>query len=210
MKKILFAVALLLWSVAGFAQDDDMEGPSRIMQNHNLLSRSPNSGIGIKGGVSFASVHGSDKDKFGSTNSHTSFHAGVFAQFGLSDFFSLQPELLYSRKGFERQDSVYRFDYLEVPVLAVFNISDNLSVHLGPQVGVMVSAKVEDEEIDLEPYNTFEYGLAAGLEGKLDRFRLGARYAHGFADLRKQNDSGASIDEDIKNGVIQVYVGISF
>lgn len=208
MKKTLFAALLLLWSVTGFAQDG--EGPSRFMQNHNLLSRTPNSGIGIKGGVNFASVHGSDKDKFGSTNSHTSFHAGVFGQFGISDFFSLQPELLYTRRGFERQDSVFRFDYLEVPVLAVFNISDILSVHMGPQVGVMMSSKVEDKEIDLEPYNTFDYGLAAGLEAKLDRFRLGTRYVHSFADLRKEDDNGNSIDENIKTGVIQVYLGVSF
>lgn len=206
MKKILFAAFLMVWAVSGSAQDI----PSDIQQNHNLLSRSPNSGIGIKGGVNFASVHGSDKDKFGSTNSHTSFHAGVFAQFGFNDFFSLQPELLYTRKGYERQDSVFRLDYLEVPVLAVFNISDNFSVHLGPQVGIMVSGKVEDEEIDLEPYNTFDYGLSAGLEGSLDRFRLGTRYVHSFGDLRKEDSSGNSIDENIKNGVIQVYLGISF
>ncbi|TPE45319.1 porin family protein [Pontibacter mangrovi] len=208
MKKACLLVLLALWSATVFAQNTDV--PSNIMQNHNLLSRSPNSGIGIKGGVNFASIHGGDKDKFGESNSHTSFHAGIFAQFGFGSFFSLQPELLYSRKGYERQDSVFRMDYLEVPVLAVFNISDNFSVHMGPQVGVMVSAKVEDEEVDLEPYNTFDYGLAAGLEGQLDRFRVGARYAHGFADLRKEDSDGNSLDEDIKNGVIQVYVGISF
>ncbi len=198
---------MLLWSVAGFAQG---EGPRSINQNHNIFSRSPNSGIGIKGGVNFASVHGSDKDKFGDVNSHTSFHAGIFAQFGFGEFFSLQPEVLYSRKGFERQDSVYRFDYLEVPVLAVFNITDNFSVHLGPQVGVMVSAKVEDEEIEMEPYNTFDYGAAAGLEGSVDRFRVGARYVHSFGDLRKEDSMGNNINEDIKNGVIQVYLGVSF
>ncbi|OKL41046.1 porin family protein [Pontibacter flavimaris] len=210
MKKTLFAALLLLWSVTGFAQDET-EGPNRFLQNHNLLSRSPNAGIGIKGGVNFASVHGSDKDKFGATSSHTSFHAGVFAQFGISNFFSLQPELLYTRKGYERQDSVFRLDYLEVPVLAVFNISRNLSVHLGPQVGVMMSVKEEDKEVDLEPYNSFDYGLAAGLEGSLmERFRVGTRYVHGLGDLRKQDDSGSNIDERIKNGVIQVYVGISF
>lgn len=209
MKKALPLLSLLLlWSATAFAQ---LEGPSTVQQNHNLFSRSANAGIGIKGGVNFASVHGSDKDKFGDVNSHTSFHAGIFAQFGLSDFFSLQPELLYSRKGFERQDSVFRYDYLEVPLLAVFNISDHFSVHLGPQVGVMVSAKVEDEEIDLEPYNTFDYGLAAGLEGSLmDRFRIGTRYVHGFGDLRKEDSNGNNIDEDIKNGVIQVYLGIAF
>lgn len=208
MKKTCILTALaLLWSVAGFAQ---MEGPSTLQQNHNLFSQSPNSGIGIKGGVNFASVHGDDKDKFGETNSHTSFHAGVFAQFPFGEFFSLQPELLYSRKGFERQDSVFRFDYLDVPVLAVFNISDNFSVHLGPQVGIMMSAKMEDDEIDLEPYNTFDYGAAAGLEGRLSRFRLGTRYVHSFGDLRKEDSNGNDIDENIKNGVIQVYLGVGF
>ncbi|RIJ37394.1 porin family protein [Pontibacter oryzae] len=208
MKKIIILALLTLCSVAGFAQED--VGPHTIMQNHNLFSTAPNSGIGIKGGVNFASVHGSDKDKYGSVNSHTSFHAGVYAQFAISELFSIQPELLYSRKGFERQDSVYRLDYLEVPVLAVFNITDNLSVHLGPQVGVMMSAKVEDEEIDLEPYHTFDYGAAAGIEGRISRFRLGTRYVHSFGDLRKENDSGNSINEDVKNGVIQVYLGVGF
>ncbi|AKD02606.1 hypothetical protein PKOR_05060 [Pontibacter korlensis] len=209
MRKGFTLMLLLLWSATGFAQID-VEGPSRVQQNHNLLSRSPNSGIGIKGGVSLANVHGSDKDKFGNVSNHTSFHAGVFAQFGFGDFFSLQPELLYSRKGFERQDSVFRYDYLEVPVLAVFNITNNFSVHLGPQVGVMVSAKHEDQEIDLEPYNAFDYGASAGLEGQVGRFRLGTRYVHSLGDLRKEDSSGNSIDENIMNGVIQVYLGVSF
>lgn len=208
MKKIIILALFALWSVSGFAQEDG--GPHTIMQNHNLFSTAANAGIGIKGGVNFANVHGSDKDKYGSVNSHTSFHAGVYAQFSVSEFFSVQPELLYSRKGFERQDSVYRLDYLDVPILAVFNITDNLSVHLGPQVGVMMSAKVEEKEIDLEPYNTFDYGAAAGIEGRISRFRLGTRYVHSFGDLRKENNSGNSINEDVKNGVIQVYLGIGF
>lgn len=206
MKKLLLA-ALLLWATTGFAQDTEI--PGRFMQNHNLLSRSPNSGIGIKGGVSFANLHGSDKDRLGSTSSLTSYHAGVFAQLGISNFFSLQPELLYSRKGFEREGTAHRLDYLEAPVLAVFNISDNLSAHLGPQVGVMMTAQEEGKEVDLERYHTFDYGFAAGLEGKMGRFRLGARYAHGLGDLLKRDTGGKSLDADAKNGVIQVYLGVS-
>ncbi|MFD1184575.1 porin family protein [Pontibacter rugosus] len=208
MKKQLILALFILCSLTSYAQ---IEGPNPITRNHNLFSRSPNSGLGIKGGVNFANVHGSDADRYGSTDNLTSFHAGIFAQFGVSEVFSVQPELLYTRRGFERQDSVFRFDYLELPILAVFNISDNFSAHLGPQVGIMMSTKQEDQEVNLEPYNTFDYGFAAGLEGKfLERFRLGARYVHGFADLRKEDDAGNSIDQNVKTGVIQVYLGIGF
>lgn len=208
MKKQLLLALLMIFSVTGYAQ---IEGPNPVNQNHNLFSRSPNSGIGIKGGVNFSNVHGSDADINGETDNFTSFHAGIFAQFAISEeFFSIQPELLYTRRGYELQGTVNRFDYLEVPVLAVFNISDMFSVHLGPQVGVMMSSKQEDKEVDLEPYNTFDYGLAAGLEARfLERLRLGTRYVHGFADLRKEDDNGNSIDQNMKTGVIQVYLGIS-
>lgn len=209
MKKILILPLLLFFSFTGFAQ---VEGPTTVQQNHNLLSGldAPNEGIGIKGGVNFAGVHGSDKDRLGDVSRHTNFHAGVFAQFALSDFFSLQPELLFSRTGYERNDSTFRFNYFDLPVLAVFNITDNFSVHLGPQVGVMIGAKEEGREIDLGPYNTFSYGAAGGLEGRINRFRLGARYIHSLADLRKEDGAGNSIDENIKNGVVQVYIGIGF
>lgn len=209
MKKILLLPLFLLFTFTGFAQ---VEGPTTAQQNHNLLSGldAPNEGIGIKGGVNFANVHGSDKDRLGAVDGHTNFHAGVFAQFAFGEFFSLQPELLFSRKGYERNDSTFRYNYFDLPVLAVFNISDNFSVHLGPQVGLLIGAKEEGKEINLGPYNTFEYGGAAGLEGRINRFRLGARYVHGFADLRKEDAAGNSIDQDIKNGVIQVYLGIGF
>ncbi|WP_162055515.1 porin family protein [Pontibacter pamirensis] len=209
MRKILLLPMFLFFSFTGFAQ---IEGPTTVQQNHNLLSGldAPNEGVGIKGGVNFSRVHGSDKDNLGDVSGHTNFHAGVFAQFALTEFFSIQPEVLYSRTGYERNDSTFRFNYFDVPVLAVFNISDNFSVHLGPQVGLMIASKEDGSEIDLGPYNTFSYGAAAGLEGRINRFRLGARYVHGLADLRKEDDAGNSIDQDIKNGVIQVYIGIGF
>ncbi|WP_018476633.1 porin family protein [Pontibacter roseus] len=209
-KPILFAITFL-FSLCTYAQDESY-GPSAGRQNHNLSS-SPgnNSGFGIKGGVNFASLEGSDKDLLGSISGLTSFHAGVFTQFAIGGgFFSIQPEALYSRKGMERNDSTFRYDYLEVPVLAVFNITENVSVHFGPQVGLMLASKEEDKEIDLEPFNTFDYGIAAGGEARVSRFRLGARYNLGFADLRKQNDLGQKINQDIKHGVFQVYLGVGF
>lgn len=208
MRKLYLLTLLLLCSLTASAQ---LQGPTTIRQDHNAYSGldAPNAGIGFKAGVNFANLHGSDKDLLGAISGHTNFHAGIFAQIALGEFFSVQPELLYSRKGYERNDSTFRLNYFDVPVLAVFSISDNFSVHLGPQVGFMIAAKEEDREIDLQPYNTFGYGAAAGLEGRISHFRVGARYVHSFEELRNANREGEPIEQDISNSVVQVYIGIS-
>ncbi len=157
-----------------------------------------------------ANIYGSDKDLFGKVSPYTSFHAGVFAQFALSNFFSLQPEVLYSRQGFEQADSVFRQDYITIPLLAVFQITRHVSLHLGPQLAMMVSAEEDGKEVDLKTYNTSNLGGAAGLEARFSRFRVGVRYNLLFDDLHKQDDRGRPLSEDIKNDVWQVYVGIGF
>jgi hypothetical protein len=92
----------------------------------------------------------------------------------------------------------------------VFNITETVSVHLGPQIGVLMSAKEDDTEVSIEPLNTFAYGLAAGAEARLSIFRLGARYNLGLEDLRKENNEGKKISQDLKHGVFQVYLGVGF
>ena len=210
MKHVLLLTLSLLLALGAYAQTEEV-GPSTIQQNHNLNSGiRPNAGFGIKGGISFATLRGSDKAVLGDFDGLTSFHAGVFTQFSLGNTVSLQPEVLYSRKGIERSDSTFRSDYLEVPLLAVVNLTENISIHAGPQLSVLVSAKEDDTEISTDPLNSFDYGVAAGAEARISRFRLGARYNLGFADLRKENNLGQHINQDIKHGVFQVYLGIGF
>lgn len=213
MKRILFAAMMLLGSFSCFAQEqeapEDLLGPRALQKNHNELSGldAPNGGFGIKGGVNFANVYGSDAID---PKMLTSFHAGIYAQFALSTSFSLQTEALYSRKGYELDDVKNRFDYLEVPLLAVYNFTENLSIHLGPQIGIMMSAKQDDQEMSLEDMNTFEYGIAAGAEARFSMLRVGTRYNLGLAELRDKNDPGPAVDREIKNGVFQLYLGIGF
>ncbi|MEJ8757786.1 porin family protein [Pontibacter sp. H259] len=212
MKKFLLPALCLIVSLSCFAQEqepEDLQGPTTIQRNHNLLSGSdaPNSGFGIKGGVNFANVYGM-RDIIDS-DMHTNFHAGVYAQIALSEKFSLQPEGLYSRKGFET-DVENRFDYLELPLLAVYNITDNFSLHLGPQLSVMIAAKQDDREINMDDLNTFDYGAAGGAELKFGFVRLGARYNLGFAGLLDEGDTGLEMGKDMKHSVAQLYLGLGF
>lgn len=214
MKKQLLTALILLISFASFAQEqeerEDVLGPRVIQRNHNELSGDDavNSGFGIKGGVNFANVHGTRN--IVDTNTHINFHAGAYAQFALSQSFSLQIEGLYSRKGFEADNVENRFDYLELPLLAVYNISDRFSLHLGPQISVMVAAKQDGNEINMDDLNTFDYGLAGGAEARFNFMRVGARYNMGFAGLLDEGDTGLELGRDMKNSVLQLYIGVGF
>ncbi|NDK57154.1 porin family protein [Pontibacter fetidus] len=213
MKNYLLPALFFFISLGCFAQEqepEDLQGPTTLQKNHNLLSGAdaPNSGFGIKGGVNFANVYGT-RDII-NTDTHTNFHAGVYAQFGLTESFSLQVEGLYSRKGFETETE-NRFDYLEVPLLAVYNITDNFSVHLGPQMSIMVAAKQDGKEVNMDNLNTFDYGVAGGLEARFSFVRVGARYNLGFAGLTDEGDTGLPpYGSDMKNSVAQLYLGVGF
>ncbi|MDX5348392.1 MAG: PorT family protein [Hymenobacteraceae bacterium] len=208
MKKTFLLLALFLFTFAGFAQH---RITSRAPENHNLASgERDNDGFGVKGGLNYSYIRGNDKPS--SADARAGWHAGLYGQYSISENFSVQLEALYSRKGYDSANNIVnRYDYFDVPLLFVWNFLDNVSLHVGPQASLMVAAKRDDKEIDMEPYNTFDYGFAAGLEGRVSIVRVGARYNMGFADLRKKaDDLVTDINQDIKNGVFQVYLGVGF
>jgi hypothetical protein len=123
MKKIILTACLIVGSLACFAQTD-----------------SPIS-FGIKGGINFSNLQQSSSGSSSTTasGSLTSFHAGVFADFKVSDAISVQPQLLYTGKGasnkendsedgFSASDNVkLNLYYLHLPVYALYHapVGDN-------------------------------------------------------------------------------------
>lgn len=235
MKKLLLLFSCALTSVSvAVAQD----GPIGVRKSTDYASGSSsdsrNGGFGIKGGVNFADIRGDGKTNYGDPKNYTAFHAGFYSQFSFSDKFSLQPEILYSRQGFKgtmpgtptspntRGAENTRLDYIQVPVLLVYNFLDNVSLHVGPQVSLLT--KVKEGDLDRKianedgasgnpiynySYNSLDYGLAAGLEARIGPARVGGRYTAGFNEIIKDPENGLSNSiTDIKNGAFQVYVGI--
>ncbi|WP_190242519.1 porin family protein [Hymenobacter lapidiphilus] len=232
---LLLASGLLL-SVPTLAQTT---GPDGVRSSTDYPaasggSDSRNTGFGIKGGFTAAHFRGDDKKNYSDEGVYNTFHAGIYAQYGFSDKISIQPELLYSRQGFagnngltnaqgQKINGAYdtRLDYIQVPVLLVYNILDNVSIHAGPQVSLLtkvrengVERKIANENGNFSyAYNSLDYGLAAGLEARVGPARVGGRYVAGFNEIIKDQDftkTGNRALTDIKNGAFQVYVGIGF
>ena len=89
------------------------------------------------------------------------FHIGGFAEIGITEKFSFQPELLFSTQGvrFESSDSyssnfggftysnsfvsktTTKTSYINLPLLAKFKATEKLFFVAGPQLGFLMSAK---------------------------------------------------------------------
>lgn len=215
MKKILLLSFALTVSIAGFAQK---RVTSTSPVNHNMEGNNApeNSGFGLKGGLNISNIHGGNESAYPNAKGKTSFHVGAFSQFSVTDFFSIQPEVLYSRQGFSSDANPgstiktgtvdNQLDYINVPVLFSFQVLDNISLQAGPMVGLLLTAKENNTETIKEQYNSFDYGAAAGIEGRLSIARLGIRYNYGINDIYK----APRVSPEIRNNVLQVYAGIGF
>lgn len=164
--------------------------------------------IGAKAGLNLAKLQPE------LTDSRISFHLGGFAEIKLTDEFSVQPELLYSAHGAKDQkdannDEIYKLDYLSLPVLAKYYVIDALSVEAGPQIGVLLSSKQEDngETDDIkDDTKSTDIGFAVGVGYKMENgLNFGLRYFFG-SDV---NDIGED-PEKFKNRVFQISVGYRF
>lgn len=181
--------------------------------------------FGLKGGVNLASISGDETDE---VDGLTSFHAGVLAEILVSERFSIQPELIYSIQGAKAEYSetfqgeifeenyTMNLNYVNLPILFKYYITENLSIEAGPQVGYLISADNEYEwteygetgsetEDNLEYMNRIDLAAAAGLSYKFDfGVFLSARYNAGLSNIYDSEDFS---DYSNQNSVIQFSIG---
>ena len=166
--------------------------------------------FGAKGGVNFASVNGDD---FDADEGLTSFHIGGVASIAISGFFSIQPEIVYSSQGYSFDffdvESKVKIDYLNIPIMADFEVINGLSLQCGPQLGINLSGKidvnVEGQSRDLDGIETLDIGAGIGAQYQLADKGLffQARYVNGLTEIFED-------DTKAKNGVISLSVGYMF
>lgn len=162
-------------------------------------------GYGAKAGVNFATFNGDDADN---AKMITAYHVGVFAELGITDKLTFQPELLYSAQGSKYEGTILgktvtiktKLDYLTIPLMAKYNIINGLTAEFGPQIGFLTSATFKDIDIK-DQVNSVDFGLNFGLGYRINDIYVQGRYSLGLTSFGKDSDS------KIRNGVIQLSVG---
>lgn len=138
--------------------------------------------------------------------------------------FKLQLEALYSRvnmqygiSGDQTGTVQLNVNQINIPLLAKYFILPELSINLGPTFNFNLNGKgtLKDEagnitaEEDLDDYNTFQIGLAAGASYYIcEGLFIDARYTPIFGSLNK---SGEGLDAaGMKMSAIKVGIGYKF
>lgn len=170
--------------------------------------------FGIKGGVNFSTFSGDGFSDFNDENARTAYHLGLLAEIPVSDRFSIQPEVLYSAQGFDivrRNDNAdieHQLDYINIPVLAKFYLTDGFSLEAGPQLGFVVNDEIGDGSNDIDFYdadrNDLDVSLGMGASYKFNNIFLYGRYNAGFTDIYDREGA------DAKNSVVQAGIGLLF
>lgn len=173
--------------------------------------------VGIKAGMNYSNVYSESGDDF-VADGKAGFAGGVFVSIPLNQLVGIQPELMYSQKGFKGDvlgiDYKATFNYLDLPVHLQIKPTENISILAGPQFSYLLSSKYElgslsaVNEKDLEDDNNrATVGISAGVDFTLQNFLISAR---GSWDLSKMNKDNNTSDINYKNQVLQVTLGYRF
>ena len=183
--------------------------------------------FGIKGGVNFSNFYGDGIKQYNDPNGRTSFNLGLLAEIPVSDKFSVQPEVLYSGQGYDiadrndANDIEYQLDYINVPVLAKYYVTDGLALEAGPQVGFLVNSEIDynpsntndNNSISLneDQFNKLDLSVALGASYKFrGGFFLSGRYNLGLSDIYDDSANNFFANADAKHSVIQGGIGFMF
>ena len=193
MKKLIFAIAVALFSTAGI--------------------QAQSTSFGLKAGMTASNLKFSGDNFDVSTDTKIGFYAGLMTDFGISENISVAPELFYSMMGAKAsadgEDAKINLGYLNLPVLLKYK-SQGLSVFLGPQVSYLIAAKEKfnSETNDAkEDYDAIDFSGVIGAGYTLmNGFGFDARYQMGFADIVKDNEGGGKL----KNNAFMVGIHYFF
>lgn len=188
MKKIILTVAAIC--AFGFTQAQEVK-------------------FGVKAGANFSTFTGDVEGYDGKVG----FQVGGFAEIKISDKFSVQPELMYSTLGakFDEQGITITqsVDYLVVPIMAKFYVTEGFALEAGPQIGFLLSGKLkaDGDSVDVkELYTTTDLGLNFGAGYDFtENISAGVRYTLGLSNIAKD-----AVDTSVQNSNISLGLAYKF
>ena len=177
--------------------------------------------FGMKAGANFSNIYDAKNQEF-NVDFKVGFAAGAFLSIPIGKFIGLQPEILFSQKGYKATGTFltmgYKFihttNYIDVPLLFALKPSPNVTLLAGPQYSFLVKQKDVFTSGDLTINQEQEFNndksvlcFLGGIDINLDQFVLSARAGW---DLQNNNGDGTSTNPQYKNVWYQATIGFKF
>ena len=167
--------------------------------------------LGIKGGANMNKLTGkSFNDEFS-----YGYHLGAFAEIGLGNKFSVQPEVLFNQftqDTASKFSQVYKLDnlskvklnYLSIPILLNYRASNFFSIQVGPQFGILMDQNAKLVQNGKDAFKKGDFSMLGGVQLKFSSIRIYGRYAVGLSNLNDIDNQ-----DKWKSQSFQVGVGLA-
>ncbi len=210
-KTILTGFAILAIAFIGRAQEGFIDYREKFI-------------IGVKAGLNLSNVYNSEGEEFVADNK-LGLATGVFVAIPIGKYLGVQPEILFSQKGFQATGRLlgdaYSFtrtsNFIDVPIFFAFKPSEIFTLMAGPQYSFLMKQtdefasgsgsvdQVQEFENDNIRKNIFCF--IGGGDLTLNNIVVGARVGW---DLTENNGDGTSETPRYKNVWYQATLGYRF
>ncbi|WP_394993799.1 porin family protein [Emticicia sp.] len=210
MKKIFLAVAIIaLIANNSIAQENNTDFRKKFQ-------------FGLKVGTNYSNIYDSQGDKFDAEGKF-GLAGGVFFAIPIGKFLGIQPEILFSQKGYKQTGtflgSTYNLtrttDYIDIPLLISIKPTNLLTLYVGPQYSYLMKQKdvFANSLTTIEQQNEFKNDnirkntlcLVSGIDVNIKKVVIGARAGW---DVQNNNGDGTSTNPRYKNAWIQATLGL--
>lgn len=215
MKKQLITIVsifvLFLFPVALSAGSPSSDGSDKIH-------------LGVKGGLNLSNVYDTDNEDF-RADPKLGFAAGAFVSIPLGSFLGIQPEFLFSQRGYRGSGTVLFNDYsyvrtanfVDVPILLAIKPTSMVTILVGPQYSYLVSERYvfTSDAINLDIQDEYENDdvrrntmcITGGVDININNIVIGARAGW---DLLDNHVDGTTTTPRYKNMWTQLTLGLRF
>lgn len=180
--------------------------------------------FGFKAGANFSNVYDSKSEDF-DAEGKLGFAGGVSLSIPINKYFGVQPEVLFSQKGFKGSGTMFGFDYsfkrttsfIDIPLQFALKPSEFITILAGPQYSYLLKQKDEfnsslfsdsqEEEFDNDNIRKNIFGFVGGVDINIKHIVLGARVCW---DLTDNHGDGSSSTPRYKNVWLQATLGYNF
>jgi len=213
MKKAIIMIALV-----AFATTSLKAQTTTTTDNRGKLT------LGVKAGTNYSNVYDSEGEDF-VADGKFGLAAGAFVVVPLGKIFGIQPEVLYSQKGFKstgtflgtNYEMTRTTDFIDVPILISIKPVEYVSLLFGPQFSFLMKqtddftggslSTSQQDEFDNSNLRKNIFGLTGGVDFNIDHLVIGLR---GGWDVKNNDGDGNSTTPRYKNMWYQATIGYKF
>ena len=196
MKKMMMMAVLAIVAMTANAQN--------TLRENGTFTLQPKVGLGI-GFLSgdWSSASGDDrKSRFGVL-------AGVEGEYYVNDWFSAALGVNYAQQGWKFKgggiSETTKLDYLNIPIVGNFYITEGLALKTGVQFGCLLSAKEESTNVK-DYYEKMNISIPIGISGEYKNFVLDVRYNISLTKINKNSNS----ENKYRSDLFQITLGYKF